>query len=63
MNYSGSYYSDGYNDDEIHEIEVKGVKMKTASNVALIDDTYTIGVTDDYMNLLQNIVRNEYDIA
>jgi hypothetical protein len=52
-----------YNDDEIHEIEVQGVKMETASNVALIDDTYTIGVTDDYMNLLQNIVRNEYDMT
>lgn len=41
-----------YNDDEIHEIEIDGVKMETASNLALIDDTYTIGVTDDYLALL-----------
>lgn len=41
-----------YNDDDIHEITVDGCRMLTASNVALIDDTYTIGVTDDYLSLL-----------
>lgn len=41
-----------YNDDEVHDITVNGVTMQTASNLALIDDTYTIGVTDDYMALL-----------
>ena len=44
-----------YNDDEIHTIEVDGVKMETASNVALIDDTYTIGVTSDYLALMNEI--------
>lgn len=52
-----------YNDDEIHNITIQGVTMETASNLALIDDRYTIGVTDDYMNLLRNIVRNEYDMV
>lgn len=46
-----------YNDDEIHEITVKGCTMKTASNLALIDDTYTIGVTDDYLFLLDMLER------
>ena len=44
-----------YNDDEIHEIEIEGVKMVTASNVALIDDTYTIGITNDYWHILNEI--------
>ena len=44
-----------YNDDEIHEIEIDGVKMVTASNVALIDDAYTIGITGDYMDILHDI--------
>lgn len=46
-----------YNDDDIHEIEVDGVKMITASNVALIDDTYTIGVTDDYAAILHEFAH------
>ena len=46
-----------YNDDPIHEIEIEGVKMTTGSSVALIDDTYTIGVTDDYRALLHEILH------
>lgn len=46
-----------YNDDPIHEIEIEGVKMTTGSSVALIDDTYTIGVTDDYAALLHEILN------
>lgn len=41
------------NDDEVHEIEVDGVKMETASNVALVDGNYTIGVTEEYMDLMR----------
>lgn len=44
-----------YNDDEIHNITVDGVEMVTASNVALIDDTYTIGVTGDYAALMHDL--------
>ena len=44
-----------YNDDDIHEIEIEGVKMVTASNVALIDDAYTLGVTGDYERILRDI--------
>lgn len=46
-----------YNDDDIHEIEIDGVKMKTASNLALIDDTYTIGITDDYADILHELLH------
>lgn len=48
-----------YNDDEIHEIEVNGCRMKSASNLALIDDTYTIGVTDDYLFLINEILEQK----
>lgn len=51
-----------YNDDEIHEIEVDGCRMETASNIALIDDVYTIGVTGDYLSLIQNIAAGKYDL-
>lgn len=51
-----------YNDDEIHEITVDGCRMQTASNIALIDDTYTIGVTGDYLSLIQNINGKKYDL-
>ena len=48
-----------YNDDEIHEIEIDGDKIVTASNVALVDNTYTLGVTDEYMDLLEKALDNE----
>lgn len=51
-----------YNDDEIHEIEIDGEKIVTASNVALIDNTYTIGVTDEYLDLLQKALANQQEI-
>lgn len=52
-----------YNDDEEHIIEVNGCKIKTASNVALVDDTYTIGITGDYMDLLIKTIENKADIT
>lgn len=52
-----------YNDDEIHEIEVNGCRMITGANLALINDTYTIGVTGDYLSLLQNLAAGKYDLS
>ena len=51
-----------YNDDEIHYIEIDGEKIKTASNVAIVDNTYTIGVTDEYLDLLEKALANEDDL-
>lgn len=51
-----------YNDEPIHEIEVKGCKMLTASNVALIDNTYTIGVTNEYLDLLEKALAKQEDM-
>lgn len=47
-----------YNDDDIHSIVVNGCRFTTASNVALVDDTYTIGVTDDYLYILMCALEN-----
>lgn len=51
-----------YNDDDIHEIVVDGVKIKTASNVAIVNNTYTIGVTDDYLELIEKALANQEEI-
>lgn len=47
-----------YNDDEIHTITIDGVEIETASNVALVDNTYTIGVTDEYLDILEKALAN-----
>ena len=41
-----------YNDDDVHKITVNGCTFTTASNVALVNDRYTIGVTNEYLDLL-----------
>lgn len=51
-----------YNDDEIHNITVNGCTFETAANIALIDDTYTIGITGEYMDVLQKALANRFDI-
>ena len=51
-----------YNDDEIHKITIDGCTFSTAANTALINDTYTIGVTGEYLKLLENALANKADI-
>lgn len=51
-----------YNDDDIHEIEIDGVKIETASNVAIVNNTYTIGQTDEYLNLIEKALANTEEI-
>lgn len=41
-----------YNDEPIHTINIEGKEIVTASNVALIDSTYTVGVTLEYGQLI-----------
>lgn len=43
-----------YNDDEPHYITGRdGTKILTGSNVALVDTTYTLGVTNEYRELIK----------
>lgn len=51
-----------YDDSPEHFIEVEGVKIKTAASVALVDDTYTIGVTGDYLDLLEKALENRAEV-
>ena len=51
-----------YNNDDIHQVTVKGVSFTSASNVALIDNNYTIGVTGEYLDLLEKALDNMDEI-
>lgn len=51
-----------YNDDTIHKITVDHCTFTTASNVALVDNTYKIGVTEDYADILLKGLENILDI-
>lgn len=43
-----------YNDEDIHTITVNNDTFTTASNIAIIETTYTLGVTDSYWEVLQH---------
>ena len=49
------------NDDYIHKIIVDHVEIETASNVALIDDRYTIGKSSDFSAMMESIAHNRLD--
>lgn len=51
-----------YDDSDIHDICVNGCHMMTAASVALIDDTYTIGITGEYADLLEKALHNIADL-
>lgn len=51
-----------YNDEDIHTITVNGVSFTTASNVAIINGPYTIGVTGEYLNLLEKALAKQADV-
>lgn len=42
-----------YNNDDIHYITIDGCKIKTASNVAIIDTTYTLGISDTMLSIIE----------
>lgn len=42
-----------FNDDCIHYIEVEGEKILTASNIGVLDTTYSLGITDEYLNVIE----------
>lgn len=48
-----------YNDDQIHYIEVNGEKILTASNVGMVDSSYTLNITDEYAALIGYGVEQE----
>ena len=47
-----------YNTEKPHYIEVDGVKFLTASNIALINASYTFKIKDDYKTFVENIQKS-----
>lgn len=41
-----------YNESKIKQIKIKNETITTASNIGIVDTTYTLGVTDEYAKLL-----------
>lgn len=46
-----------YNDCDKHYITIDGCKMLTASNIGIVETTYTLGITDEYFDLI-NLLKN-----
>lgn len=44
-----------YNDDKKHFLIVQGCKIENASNIALVDTTYTLGITDVMLSILNGL--------
>lgn len=42
-----------FNNDEIHTIIVEGVEIETASNIAIVETTYTLGITDTMLDIIE----------
>lgn len=51
-----------YNDDPIHNININGVDIVTASNIALADETYTLGLTGEYLDLIEKAKKKKANI-
>ena len=51
-----------YNPVGIHQLTVNGCTFTSASNVALIDNTYTVGVTNEYLDLLEKAIAKTEDM-
>lgn len=48
-----------YNDDNKHFITVQGCQIENASNIALVDTTYTLGITDVMLSILNGLESEE----
>ena len=48
---STAYYNDT---DKIFKITVNGDTFTTSSNIGIIETTYTLGVTDEYSNIIMS---------
>ena len=51
-----------YNDDPLHWITVNGCRIRTGANVALVDESYTLGITNEYWDIIQKALANISDI-
>ena len=47
-----------YNESHPHKITVNGDTFTTASNIAIVDTTYTLGITNEYAEILAENAKN-----
>lgn len=48
-----------YNDDKKHFLTVQGCQIENASNIALVDTTYTLGMTDVMLSILNGLESDD----
>lgn len=46
-----------YNNEERHIFNYKGEKIETASNIAIVDTTYTLGITDTMLEIINRYIE------
>lgn len=52
-----------YNNDPVQIINVDGVDILTGANIRIVDTTYTLGMTDTMLSILNTLERNDADIG
>lgn len=51
-----------YNSADIHDITVNGCTFSTASNLAIVDTTYTLGISDTMLDIIERLQGdNDYE--
>ena len=51
-----------YNSADVHDITVDGCTFSTASNLAIVDTTYTLGITDTMLDIIARLQGdNDYE--
>lgn len=51
-----------FNDSHPHKITVNGDTFTTASNIGVLETTYTLGVTNEYLELFSNLTTRDISI-
>lgn len=46
-----------YNSAKVHDITVNGCTFSTASNLAIVDTTYTLGISDTMLDIIERFTR------
>ena len=44
-----------YNSEKVHDITVDGCTFSTASNLAIVDTTYTLGISDTMLDIIEKL--------
>lgn len=50
-----------YNSASVHDITVNGCTFSTASNLAIVDTTYTLGISDTMLDIIERLQGDQED--